>query len=196
MQYSSTQNIAIFASGEGSNAQLLFDYFKNIADVNVSILVCNRKDAGVFARAKNANVKSLYLPKKEFYESNTLIESLDANAVDFIVLSGFLLKIPTEIVQKYQNRIINIHPSLLPKHGGAGMYGMHVHSAVKEAQDKESGISIHLVNEVYDDGEIIFQASCDIFPTDDTDTIKNKVQKLEHEHFAPAVHRYIQAYGV
>lgn len=196
MQYSSPQNIAIFASGEGSNAQLLFDYFENKADVNVSILVCNRKDAGVFDRAKKSNIHSLYLQKKELYESNTLIESLNAKAVDFIVLSGFLLKIPQEIVQKYANRIINIHPSLLPKHGGVGMYGMHVHQAVKKAQDKQSGISIHLVNEVYDDGEIIFQAQCEILSTDTAEAIQQKVQKLEHEHFAPTVHKYITSYGV
>lgn len=196
MQYSNKQKIAVFASGAGTNAQQLFAYFNEIDAIDIALVVCNRKNAGVIEKAQKAGLSVEYLPKSTIYESNKLEEVLEAKQIDFIVLSGFLLKVPDNITQKYKGKILNIHPSLLPKHGGSGMYGMHVHQAVKNAQDPESGISIHIVNEVFDDGEIIFQAKCLLSPTDSAEDIQKKVQHLEHQHFAPVVHQYIKNYGI
>jgi|TARA_R110001592_G_scaffold307299_3_gene581000 phosphoribosylglycinamide formyltransferase-1 len=196
MQYSNKQKLAIFASGAGSNAQQLFDYFKEIDNVAIELVVCNRKSAGVIEKAQHENIDVEYLPKAVIYESNKLEQLLKDRKIDFIVLSGFLLKIPTSITKLYENRILNIHPSLLPKFGGAGMYGMNVHDAVKASGETESGISIHIVNEVFDDGEIIFQAKCPIDKNDTSESIQKKVQILEHQHFATVVHQYIKNYGI
>lgn len=195
MQDSSKKRIAIFASGEGSNAEIIMQYFAEINTIDVVLMLCNRKNAGVFERAKKLAVKTEYLPKNEFYESNKALDVLSANSIDFIILSGFLLKIPDEMVFHYDNRIINIHPSLLPKHGGFGMYGLHVHRAVKQAGEIETGITIHLVNEAFDDGKILFQAKCGLDNNDSVEDIQNKVQKLEHKFFAKTVHQYIEKYA-
>lgn len=196
MQYSGKQKIAIFASGAGTNAQQLFTYFKEIDNIDVALVVCNRKNAGVIERAQKEDLSVEYLPKSTIYESNKLEQLLEAKQIDFIVLSGFLLKVPENITLKFRNKILNIHPSLLPKHGGSGMYGMHVHQAVKQAKDSESGISIHIVNEVFDDGKVIFQAKCPVLATDSAEEIQKKIQQLEHQHFAPVVHQYIKNYGI
>lgn len=196
MQDSPHTRIAIFASGEGSNAEKIMRYFNNKNSITVCLLVCNRKNAAVFDKASKANVKAVYLPKNAFYESNMALDVLNENKVDFIVLSGFLLKIPDNIVKNYSNKIINIHPALLPKFGGAGMYGLHVHTAVKQANEKETGISIHLVNEEYDKGKILFQAKCPVNENDSVENIQKKVQELEHKHFAECIYNYINAYEI
>lgn len=195
MQYSNKQKLAVFASGAGSNAHQLFEYFKDIDDVSIELVVCNRKNAGVVEKAREANLSVEYMPKSMIYDSNMLEQLLSEREIDFIVLSGFLLKIPASITKQYPDRILNIHPSLLPKFGGVGMYGMHVHEAVKAAGENQTGISIHVVNEVFDDGEVIFQAQCEIDVNDTPESIQKKVQVLEHSHFAKVVHEYITHHG-
>jgi phosphoribosylglycinamide formyltransferase-1 len=196
MQYSDKQKIAVFASGAGSNAQRLFTYFKDIDNIDIALVICNRKSAGVIDKAEKENIAVEHLPKSMIYESNKLEELLEQKGIDFIVLSGFLLKVPDNITKTFHQKILNIHPSLLPKFGGSGMYGMHVHNAVKNANETESGISIHVVNEIFDDGKIVFQAKCSLSPSDTAEIIQQKVQELEHKHFAPVVHQYITNYGI
>ncbi|MEX2380005.1 MAG: phosphoribosylglycinamide formyltransferase [Vicingaceae bacterium] len=186
-------NIAIFASGTGSNAIRLQEHFSKLnAGVEVKLLVCNKADAPVVHRMKALNVPVLILTNKELEAGDTLLGKLIEHNIDWIVLAGFLRKIPDNLVAAYSNRIINIHPSLLPKYGGKGMYGMRVHQAVIENKERESGISIHLVNEKYDDGKILFQKSCVVHPEDQAEEVARKVQALEHEYFPQVVEETIK----
>lgn len=187
--------IAIFASGSGTNAEKIMQHFQAHDSISIKLLVCNRKDAGVWEKAKAYKIPGVYCPKSRFYESNDIVNILKEEGIDWIVLSGFLLKIGKNILDCYPNRIINIHPALLPKYGGPGMYGMHVHKAVAENGEKESGISIHLANENYDEGAMIAQYHCDLEPNDGPEEIQQKVQQLEHAHFAPSIEKYILAQG-
>lgn len=181
------KRIAVFASGTGSNATKLVTHFKFVAEMEISLIISNRKKAGVLTMAKEEAIPSIVLSRDQFEDGHELIDLLTRNAIDLIVLAGFLWKIPAYLVANYKRRIVNIHPALLPKFGGKGMYGMHVHRAVKEAGETESGITIHYVNEVYDDGEIIFQASCPIAKEDTPETIQKKVLALEHQHLSEVV---------
>lgn len=176
------KNVAILASGSGSNAENIIKHFSGSKDVHIPFVLCNKKDAFVHERAKSLGVKSMTFSKNEL-ENGEILNLLKRENIDFIVLAGFLLKIPAEWVEAFQNRIVNIHPALLPKFGGKGMYGMRVHEAVVANGEKESGITIHYVNEVYDSGAIIFQAKCDVLPTDSPEDVANKVHALEYEHF-------------
>lgn len=186
------KNIAIFASGTGSNAVRLYQYFaEKKAEINVALLVCNKADAAVVQKMQSLNVPVYILSNKEIESGNSLLKKLAEYKVDWIVLAGFLRKIPDLIIKGYENKIINIHPSLLPKYGGKGMYGMNVHKAVVENKEKESGISIHLVNEVYDDGKILFQKSCALSPSDLAEDVAKKIQQLEHEYFPKVVEETI-----
>ncbi|MGI9138107.1 MAG: formyltransferase family protein [Sediminibacterium sp.] len=196
-------HVAIFASGAGSNARKIIEYFENQYVVKVSLIVCNVPNAGVLAIAKEKGIPTLLINKSEFAATG-YVESLHNSDIQFIVLAGFLWKIPEVLVRAYQagmkidgtmvngkenvsKGIINIHPALLPKFGGKGMYGSRVHEAVIAAGEKESGITIHWVNEHYDEGGIIFQASCEIDSKDTPETLANKIHALEHAHFAPTI---------
>jgi phosphoribosylglycinamide formyltransferase-1 len=181
--------IAIFASGSGSNAENIVNYFngkESKENISIPLIISNKNDAYVHERAKMLNIKSVTFTKSEFDTTNKVLNCLKENDIDFIVLAGFLLKVPENLIQAYPNRIINIHPALLPKFGGKGMYGDNVHKAVVEAREKESGITIHYVNENYDDGAIIFQAKCLVLPEDTYEDVAKKVHTLEYMHF-PAV---------
>jgi phosphoribosylglycinamide formyltransferase-1 len=180
------KRIAIFASGSGTNAENIILYFKNSNSIKIELIVSNKKDAFVLNRSQNHGIKSLYFNRSEFYDKSLLLNRLNEYSIDFIVLAGFLWLIPKELIDKYPKRIINIHPALLPNYGGKGMYGMKVHEAIIEAGEKESGITIHFVNENYDEGENIFQAKCEITSDDDAESLANKIHALEYAHF-PAI---------
>lgn len=175
--------IAIFASGSGSNAQNIADYFKNHEKIEVSCVLTNKPDAYVLKRFENTDIETFIFNRADFYETENVLNYLDSKEIDFIVLAGFLWLVPPYLTTKYKRKIINIHPALLPKHGGKGMYGMNVHKAVVEAGDKESGISVHYVNEKYDEGNLIFQAKCLVDETDVPEAVAQKVHALEYEHF-------------
>jgi len=184
-------HIAIFASGAGSNARKIIEYFENKGlRIKVSLIVCNVPNAGVLEIAKEKGIPSLIINKTDF-NATGYVESLQNADINFIVLAGFLWKVPEVLVRAYPKAIINIHPALLPKYGGKGMYGARVHEAVIAAKEKESGITIHWVNEHYDEGAIIFQASCSIDANDTADTLANKIHTLEHAHFAPTIEKLL-----
>ncbi|AFL82992.1 phosphoribosylglycinamide formyltransferase, formyltetrahydrofolate-dependent [Belliella baltica DSM 15883] len=176
------KKIAILASGSGSNAEKIMEYFSKTEKAQVSLVASNKKEAFVLERAKKYNVPSFTFSKKEL-ESGMLTAKLLSLEIDLVVLAGFLLKIPDEFIKNFPDKIVNIHPALLPKHGGKGMYGMYVHQAVKDAGDKETGITIHLVNENYDEGKVIFQAGVEVLEKDSPEDIANKVHELEHKYF-------------
>ncbi len=176
-------NIAIFASGNGSNAENIVRYFENDSQINIPLILTNKAGAYVLQRAKNLGIDSMVFSAAELKEGSKIKKVLQDYAIDFIVLAGFLLKIPDYLIAMYPQKIVNIHPALLPKYGGKGMYGDYVHQAVKAAGEKESGITIHYVNEIYDAGQIIFQAKVQVSPEDTPDDIATKVHALEYEHF-------------
>ncbi len=178
-----SKNIAIFASGTGSNAKKIVDHFKHREGINVSLIVSNNPSAKVLEMAGNEGVPTLVISRHSFYEKNNILKIFNEYFIDYVVLAGFLWLVPTYLVKAYENRMVNIHPALLPKFGGKGMYGMNVHNAVKEAGEKESGITIHYVNEQYDDGDIVFQKTCGLSVDDTSHTIAKKVQILEHRYF-------------
>ena len=175
------KNIVIFASGSGSNAENIYNYIKNNDNINISLIVTNNNNAYVIERAKKLNVPCEIITKSEFKNPEFVLNTLKEYNTDLIVLAGFLLLIPEYLINEY--KIINIHPALLPNYGGKGMYGDNVHKAVIENKEKESGITIHFVNNKYDDGKIIFQAKCEILPQDTFETLAEKIHALEYEHF-------------
>jgi formyltetrahydrofolate-dependent phosphoribosylglycinamide formyltransferase len=184
--------IAIFASGKGSNAGKIIAYFNKHITVNVALIVCNKPGAGVLDIAAEAGIKSLLIDKHSFKEADEFAQTLKDQGITHIVLAGFLWKIPTKLISAYQDKILNIHPALLPKHGGKGMYGEHVHQAVLDAGDKQSGITIHLVDEQYDHGKTIFQASIDVNPGETAQTLANRIHILEHEHYPPVIAKWVE----
>ena len=182
------KNIAIFASGNGSNAEEIIKHINNYKDkFKVNLIVSNNEKAFVIERAKNNNINFEIIKKSDFTKKESVLNLLSNYKVDFIVLAGFLLLIPEYLVQAYQNKIINIHPALLPKYGGKGMYGMNVHEAVIENNEKESGITIHYVNKNYDDGDIIFQAKCEVENNDTPENLAKKIHTLEHKYFPQVI---------
>lgn len=185
---SSVKNhIAIFASGTGSNALKIIEYFEDRSDVTVALIVTNRGDAGVLTHAKEHQISSLVITKELLRNENFMLKELMSFNIDFVVLAGFLLLVPEFLVERFKNKMINIHPALLPKYGGAGMYGKNVHRAVKEAHETESGITIHFVNTKYDEGGIVYQRSVQLSPEDSPDEIATRVLELEHAYFAPVI---------
>jgi phosphoribosylglycinamide formyltransferase-1 len=178
--------LAIFASGTGTNAQNIIKYFEAHHEVNVSLIVCNKAGAGVLEVAKNNGIADLLLEKEKFL-SDGYVDELKEVGIVFIVLAGFLWKVPQVLIDSFRNRIINIHPALLPKYGGKGMYGSKVHEAVIAAGEKESGITIHYVDEHYDNGDVIFQAKCTISEEDTADKLAKKIHALEYEHFPKVI---------
>ncbi len=195
-----TTHLAIFASGAGSNAQKVIDHFTSSPSLSkgegagnpkaiISLIVCNKPGAGVLDIAAKENIPVLLIEKEKFFRGDAYMNEL--KEIDLIVLAGFLWKIPDALIKAYPGRIINIHPALLPKYGGKGMYGNNVHAAVIAAGDKESGITIHYVDEHYDNGDIIFQARCPVFPNDTPGSLAQRIHTLEHEHFPKVIESVI-----
>lgn len=180
--------LALFASGSGSNAENIIQYFSDIEGIDIALVLSNKVDAFVHERAKRLGVMSYTFSKESFRESHELLHFLKENEIDFIVLAGFLLLIPAPLIKAFPNKILNIHPALLPKFGGKGMFGDNVHRAVVELGEKESGITIHFVNENYDEGTIVFQAKCPVLEEDSADDVAHKVHKLEYAYFPVVIH--------
>lgn len=178
--------LAIFASGAGSNAQRIIQHFSSSTAVTCALVVCNKPGAGVVDIAAKAGIPVLMIEKEPFFRGDAYTAALSAHGIDFVVLAGFLWKLPARLVAAYPGKIINIHPALLPKYGGKGMYGHFVHEAVIAAGEKESGITIHYVDELYDHGNIIFQTSCPVVQGDTPATLAQKIHALEHAYY-PAV---------
>lgn len=185
------KKIAIFASGTGSNARKIVEHLEGSNNIEVSLIVSNKAKAGVLDLAKAHQIPYLVLNRQDFYHTENILKEFTINQIGFIVLAGFLWLIPNYLVKAYSGRIVNIHPALLPAYGGKGMYGMNVHRAVWEAREKESGMTIHFVNEQYDEGQIIFQAKCAISSKDSPEDIAKKVLQLEHRHYPEVIEKTI-----
>ncbi len=199
------KNIAIFASGSGTNAQNIIEFFNfsgksgqnGQQSASVKIVICNKPEAYVLTRAKNLNMPAVVLKKEELTTTpQPLLDLLKEHNIHYIILAGYLLKIPSELINEYPDRIINIHPALLPSYGGKGMYGDRIHEAVIAAGDKESGITIHLVDEKYDNGRILFQAHCDVEAQETPQSLAAKIHSLEYEHFPRVIEEYISTTGI
>ncbi|OPZ97641.1 MAG: Phosphoribosylglycinamide formyltransferase [Bacteroidetes bacterium ADurb.Bin408] len=185
--------IAVFASGNGTNAERIAKYFSEHPDIRVKLIVCNNKNAYVIERARSLQLPCVFVSKAALNDSGYMTSLLKSHDISLIVLAGFLIKIPTFLTEAFNNRIVNIHPALLPKYGGKGMYGEHVHKAVIEAGEKESGITIHYVNACYDEGEIIFQAKVPVLLSDTPDSLAQKIHVLEYEHYPVIIEKLISA---
>jgi phosphoribosylglycinamide formyltransferase-1 len=185
------KRIAIFASGSGTNAENIIKYFSDNPLINCTLVLCNKQDAKVLDRAERLRVPSMVFNREGFYNSNVVIDRLLEEGIDLIVLAGFLWLVPDNILNAFEGRIVNIHPALLPKYGGKGMYGMKVHEAVRASGDKETGITIHFVNEKYDEGETIFQSKCEISAEDTPETIAGKVHALEYKHYPEVIEKLL-----
>jgi len=186
------KQIAIFSSGTGSNAKKIIDHLasskeKGVSTAVVSLIICNKPGAGVLKISEENRIPTLLIEKEKFFRGNAYTDELKTRGIDLIVLAGFLWKIPIELIKAYHGKMINIHPALLPKYGGKGMYGNFVHEAVIANKEKESGITIHYVDEVYDHGQIILQATCLVSEDETPESLAKKVQVLEHRHFPAAV---------
>ena len=177
------KNIAIFASGSGTNAENITRYFAKSDNIKVAVVLSNNKNVGVHARVNKLGVPSFVFSREDFVEGSPILTKLAEYKTDLIVLAGFMNKISDTLLKAYPGKIINIHPALLPKFGGQGMFGMHVHEAVVGAGEKESGITIHYINENYDEGATIFQAKCPVLPTDTPEEVATKVHALEYAHY-------------
>lgn len=181
------KNLAVFASGSGSNAENIARYFSNHPEIKVSAIFTNNKNAYVIERAKSLGIPFYIFDRKTFYESDEILNNLKRHDIDLIVLAGFLWLVPSNLLQNYPGQIVNIHPALLPKYGGKGMYGSRVHQAVIDAGELQSGITIHYVNDRYDEGRVIFQTACDIVPGDTPESVAEKVHKLEYRHYPKVI---------
>lgn len=184
-------HIAIFASGAGSNALKIIEAFAHSPRAKVSLVVCNKAGAGILQIAEDKQIPAILIDKEQFFRGNAYTDELRAHAIDLLVLAGFLWKIPPALIRAYPGKIINIHPALLPKYGGKGMYGHHVHQAVIDHKEKESGITIHYVDELYDHGNTIFQAHCPVLPGDTPETLAKRVQQLEHTHYPRVIEELV-----
>jgi phosphoribosylglycinamide formyltransferase 1 len=180
-------NLAIFASGSGSNAENIIQFFQNDPGIEVSCICTNRSDAFVIERVKRYHIPFLVFSRDDFYHHHSVLEYLKKYQVDWIILAGFLWLVPSELIDRYPGRIINIHPALLPKFGGKGMYGHHVHKAVIDAKEALSGITIHYVDHEYDQGDIIFQAKCPVEPSDTPESLAARIHDLEYEYFPKVI---------
>ncbi len=186
------KNIAIFASGNGTNASNIIRYFKQTQTENICLIVCNNPQAGVIKVAARNNISYLVIEKENFFKGDGYVPELKKASVNFIVLAGFLWKLPSVLINAYQNKIINIHPALLPKYGGKGMYGSYVHEAVLSAKEIESGITIHFVDEIYDNGKVIFQITCPVYKNDTVETLAIRIHGLEYEYFPRVIEDIIK----
>ena len=180
--------IAILASGSGSNAEAILRFFDASEKVEVAFVGCNRPEAqaGIYERTRRLGVETTRFTKAELLEGE-LLQALQAESIDWVILAGFLMHIPESLVRAYLGRMLNVHPSLLPKFGGKGMYGMHVHRAVLDAREKESGMTVHWVTEAYDEGAVVFQAACSVEPNDTPESLAERVMELEHIYYPQAI---------
>ncbi len=185
-------NVAVFASGNGTNCENIIRYFKDSPDIRIVLTICNKADAKVLDRAASLGVPTAVVRKAELNDPGVVLPLLDSYGVDFIVLAGFLLVIPDYLIERFDHRMINLHPALLPAFGGPGMYGHHVHEAVKAAGETETGMTVHWVNSEVDGGEIIAQFSTPLSPDDTPDDIAEKEHELEMEHFPPVIEQVIR----
>ena len=185
-------NIAIFASGAGTNAQKIIDHFRYSSQARVALIVCNKKGAGVLRIAEHEKIPYLIIEKEKFLKGNAYLDEIKEKKIDFIVLAGFLWKIPEIILKAYPKRIVNIHPALLPNYGGKGMYGNYVHEAVLAAEEKESGITIHYVDEHYDNGDIILQLRCPVLDNDTPESLADRIHALEHANYPVIIEELVK----
>lgn len=185
------KNIAILASGSGTNAENIIKYFSNRNSAKVAIVLSNKRDAFVLERAAKLNIPSVFFDRDDFYNSDKVSGYLKKYNIDFIVLAGFLWLVPAAILEAFPGKVVNIHPALLPSYGGKGMYGEIVHKAVIENGEKESGITIHYVNEVYDNGDIIFQERCRVMPDDTPDSLAHRIHELEYKYFPQVIENLV-----
>lgn len=192
MESNKEMRLAIFASGAGSNAEKILEYFAGSHSVHIALIVHNKPGIGVIDIAKRFQVPTLLIDKERFFRGDSYLPILKECHIDMIILAGFLWKIPAALIAAYPQRIINIHPALLPAYGGKGMYGAHVHQAVMANKEPQSGITIHLVDEKYDNGAHLFQATCDIAPEDTPESLAAKVHLLEHQYFPKVIEKYIR----
>lgn len=189
------KNIAVFASGSGTNAENIFQHFEHSELARPSLLVTDNPNAGALERAQRFGIETAVFPRAEFRSGDTVLALMRERSIDYIVLAGFLSLVPSCLVKAFEGRIVNIHPALLPKYGGKGMYGHHVHEAVIANGEKESGITIHLVNERYDDGAALAQFKVEVSPDDTPDSLAAKIHKLEYAHFPEVIEREISKLG-
>lgn len=186
-------NLAIFASGSGTNAEAIIRYFSGHENIRVALVLTNKPDAYVLERAKKYSVDTYVFDREEFRSEQSVLPVLTKYGVTYIALAGFLWLVPGILTHEFEHRILNIHPALLPKYGGKGMYGMNVHAAVLEAGDPFSGITIHYVNRNYDEGAIVFQAKCEVLPGDNPESLASRIHKLEHQHYPRIIEEVINA---
>lgn len=191
-QKKQVKNIALFASGSGTNVENIVKYFATNPNANVKLILSNKKDAFVLERAKNLGVKAVVFNREQFVNTNEIVDLLLAEDIHLVVLAGFLWLVPINLVQAFPNKILNIHPALLPKYGGKGMYGMKVHEAVVANNEKESGITIHTIDENYDEGSIILQKSCEVAPDDTPEQVAQKVHALEYEYYPKVIEQILK----
>lgn len=184
--------LAILGSGNGTNAQRIAEHFSKINDIDINCIIYNKKDAYIAQRAQNLGITAQYFNRKDFFESDNVLRFLQDRKVDYVVLAGFLLLVPENLLKAYPNKIVNIHPALLPNYGGKGMYGERVHEAVIAHHEKESGITIHVVDNHYDKGTTLFQAKCEITDSDTPDTLAQKIHKLEHQYFPIVIEKFVR----
>jgi len=184
-------HIAIFASGAGSNAQAIINYFKNHPSIRIALIVSNKPQAGVLAIAERENIPSIIIEKEKFFRGDAYLPELKKATIDFIVLAGFLWKVPEKLIEAYRNAIVNIHPALLPKYGGKGMYGEKVHETVIANKEKESGITIHYVDEHYDNGDVILQSKCPVMEDDTPNSLAQRVHVLEHANYPKTIEKIL-----
>ena len=187
-----SRNLAIFASGAGSKAQQIINYFRNSPAVHIRLIVCNKPGAGVLSIAEREGIPVLLIEKERFFRGDGYVSELQKVGTDLIVLAGFLWKVPSSLIEAYPRRIVNIHPALLPRYGGKGMYGTYVHQSVLNAGEVESGISIHYVDEKYDNGDIIFQTACPVLEGDTPESLAQRIHQLEHLHYPRVLEELLQ----
>lgn len=185
--------IAVLASGAGSNAKKIIEHFAQNPMAKVALIICNKPEAGVTKIAELFKIPLLLIEKERFFRGNGYLPEILSYQIDFVVLAGFLWKIPQTLIDQFPKRIVNIHPALLPKYGGKGMYGNFVHNAVINAKDEESGITIHYVDEHYDNGDVIFQARCPVHPTDDADSLSARIHQLEHQYYPVIIEQLVNS---
>ena len=185
-------NIAIFASEAGSNAQEIIDHFRNSPLAKIALIISNKKKAGVLQIAEKENIPSLIIERDKFYSDGSYLNELAEQKIDFIVLAGFLWRIPPALLNAYPKRIVNMHPALLPKYGGQGMYGNYVHESVLAGAEKESGITIHYVDDHYDHGDVILQVRCPVMKDDTAESLANRIHALEHANYPVVIEELIR----
>ena len=189
------KNIAVFASGTGTNTENLINHFKKTQAATICLIVCNNPIAGVIKIAERNNIPHILIEKEKFFKGDGYVPELKNAHINFIVLAGFLWKLPSTLINAYRNKIVNIHPALLPKFGGKGMYGNFVHEAVLSAKEKESGITIHFVDEFYDNGKTIFQTTCPVYENDTTESLSKRIHELEYKYFPEVIEEVISKIG-